>query len=71
MGLLWAFPLMFPLLLAVQESCSRIGAITGQGLASVLKEHYSKTALYSAVGLVVAANTLGVMLTECRDSTGS
>ncbi len=60
MGLLWAFPLMFPLLLAVQESCSRIGAITGQGLASVLKEHYSKTALYSAVGLVVAANTLNI-----------
>jgi Mn2+/Fe2+ NRAMP family transporter len=33
-GLLWAFPLMFPLLLAVQESCARIGAITGKGLAS-------------------------------------
>ena len=38
-GLLWAFPLMFPLLLAVQESCARIGAITGKGLAANLKEH--------------------------------
>src|SRR5690349_13367636 len=25
-GLLWLFPVMFPLLLAVQESCARIGA---------------------------------------------
>jgi Mn2+/Fe2+ NRAMP family transporter len=33
-GLLWAFPIMYPLLLAVQESCSRIGAVTGKGLAA-------------------------------------
>src|SRR4051812_42099885 len=38
-SLLWAFPLMYPLLLAVQESCSRIGAITGKGLAAVIKEN--------------------------------
>ena len=25
-GLLWTFPLMLPLLIAVQESCARIGA---------------------------------------------
>lgn len=60
LGLLWAFPLMFPLLLAVQESCSRIGAVTGKGLAAVIKGHYSQTVLAVSVGLVVVANTLNI-----------
>ncbi|MBP9801050.1 MAG: divalent metal cation transporter [Candidatus Moranbacteria bacterium] len=59
-GLLWVFPFVYPLLLAVQESCSRIGAITGMGLAAVIKEHYSKKLLYVSVGLVVVANTLNI-----------
>ncbi|MEI6650568.1 MAG: divalent metal cation transporter [Candidatus Moraniibacteriota bacterium] len=60
LGLLWAFPLMYPFLLAVQESCSRIGAITGKGLAAVIKEHYSRKLLYMSVGLVVVANTINI-----------
>lgn len=59
-GLLWAFPIMYPMLLAVQESCARIGAITGKGLATNLKENYSKKVLYSAVFLVVLANTINI-----------
>ena len=59
-GLLWAFPFMYPLLRAVQESCARIGAITGRGLAANLKEHYSKPVLFGAVALVVVANTLNI-----------
>jgi len=59
-GLLWAFPLMYPLLLAVQESCSRIGAITGKGLATVIKENYTKKLLYMSVVLVVVANTINI-----------
>ncbi|MGB3023523.1 MAG: divalent metal cation transporter [Candidatus Saccharimonadales bacterium] len=59
-GLLWAFPVMYPLLLAVQESCARIGAITGKGLAANLKEHYSKKVLVAAVLLVVVANTINI-----------
>lgn len=60
LGLLWIFPFMYPILLAVQESCSRIGAITGTGLAAVIKEHYSRKLLYLSVGLVVVANTLNI-----------
>jgi NRAMP (natural resistance-associated macrophage protein)-like metal ion transporter len=60
LGLLWAFPLMYPLLLAVQESCARIGAITGKGLAAVIKENYSKKLLYASVFLVVIANTINI-----------
>jgi NRAMP (natural resistance-associated macrophage protein)-like metal ion transporter len=59
-GLLWLFPIMFPLLLAVQESCARIGAVSGHGLAALLKRYYSKKILYSAVILVVVANTVNI-----------
>src|SRR5664279_425745 len=58
LGLLWAFPFMYPLLLAVQESCARIGAITGKGLAAVIKDNYSKKLLYMSVVLVVVANAV-------------
>lgn len=60
LGFLWSFPVMYPLLLAIQESCARIGAVTGRGLAALLKEHYSKKLLYVAVFLVVVANTVNI-----------
>ena len=59
-GFLWIFPIMYPLLLAVQESCSRIGAVTGKGLASVIKSNYSKKLLFMSVILVVVANTINI-----------
>jgi NRAMP (natural resistance-associated macrophage protein)-like metal ion transporter len=60
LGFLWVFPVMYPLLLAVQESCSRIGAVTGKGLAAVIKANYSKKLLYMSVFLVVVANTINI-----------
>ncbi|HEY8993008.1 MAG TPA: divalent metal cation transporter [Candidatus Microsaccharimonas sp.] len=60
LGLLWIFPLMYPLLLAVQESCARIGTVTGKGLAAVIKDHYSKKLLYVSVFLVLLANTINI-----------
>lgn len=59
-SLLWAFPFMLPLLVAVQESCSRIGAITGKGLAAVIRDNYNKKLLYMAVALVVVANSINI-----------
>jgi NRAMP (natural resistance-associated macrophage protein)-like metal ion transporter len=59
-SLLWAFPIMYPMLLAVQEACSRIGAVTGRGLAAVLKDNYSKKLLYLAVLMVVLANVVNI-----------
>lgn len=59
-GFLWVFPIMYPLLLAVQESCSRIGAVTGKGLAAVIKENYNRKLLYMSVILVVVANTINI-----------
>ena len=59
-GLLWAIPAMFPLLVAVQESCARIGAVTGKGLAAVIKEHYSRKVLVILVVIVTIANTINI-----------
>jgi NRAMP (natural resistance-associated macrophage protein)-like metal ion transporter len=59
-GFLWTFTVMYPILLAVQESCSRIGAVTGKGLATIIKENYSKKLLLMSVLLVVVANTINI-----------
>src|ERR1035438_5260688 len=52
-GQLWTVIAMLPLMVAVQEACARIGAVTGHGLSTVIKTNYSKKVLYAAVLLVV------------------
>ena len=59
-GQLWTALYQVPLLLAVQEACGRIGAVTGKGLAGVIKQHYSRTILVIVVLLVVIANTINI-----------
>lgn len=59
-GQLWSMAWLFPLMVAVQESCARIGAVNGKGLAAVIKQHYSKKVLFFVVGLVLIANTINI-----------
>lgn len=59
-GMLWTALYQIPLLVAVQEACGRIGAVTGKGLAGVIRERYSRTILFGVVGLVVVANTINI-----------
>lgn len=59
-GQLWTALYQLPLIIAIQESCARIGAVTGKGLAGVVKEHYSKKILATVVLLVVAANIINI-----------
>ena len=59
-GQLWTALFMLPLMTAVQEACGRIGAVTGRGIAGVLKLHYPKWLLYSVVLLVAFANTINI-----------
>ncbi|MDR3472377.1 MAG: divalent metal cation transporter [Devosia sp.] len=59
-GQLWTALYQIPLLLAVQEACGRIGAVTGKGLAGVIKDHYSRKILIGVVLLVVVANTINI-----------
>lgn len=51
---------MLPFQIAVQEACARIGAVTGKGLAAVVREHYGKLVLYALVSLVLIANTINI-----------
>ncbi|MBV9227878.1 MAG: divalent metal cation transporter, partial [Chloroflexi bacterium] len=55
-GQLWTALFMLPFLISVQEACARIGAVTGKGIAAVVREHFSKTVLYIVVLLVLIAN---------------
>lgn len=56
----WTMLFTLPLMTAVQEACMRVGAVTGKGLAAVIRENYSKKVLYPIVGLVVLANTFNI-----------
>lgn len=39
---------------------ARIGAVTGKGIAAVIKKHYTKKVLYGVVILVFVANTINI-----------
>jgi len=57
---LWTIIFMLPLVTAVQEASARIGAVTGQGIAAVIKKYYSKKVLFLAVFLILIANTINI-----------
>lgn len=59
-GQLWTALYMLPFMIATQEACARIGAVTGKGIAAVIREHYSKKILYTVVILVLVANTINI-----------
>ena len=59
-GQLWTALLVLPMLIAVQEACARIGAVTGKGISAVVKERYSKQVLYGMLALIVVANTINL-----------
>ncbi len=56
----WVLWFTLPMQVAVQEACARIGAVSGKGLATIIREHYSRPVLFFAVGLTVAANLLNI-----------
>lgn len=57
---LWVAAWTYPFMVAIQEICGRIGMVTGRGLASVLREHYSRRVLFVAVALLMVANIVNV-----------
>jgi NRAMP (natural resistance-associated macrophage protein)-like metal ion transporter len=57
---LWTALITFPFMAAVQNICSRLGQVSGSGLAGILKDHYPRWVLYPAVALVVVANVVNV-----------
>jgi NRAMP (natural resistance-associated macrophage protein)-like metal ion transporter len=52
--------LSFPLMAAIQLMCARLGMVTGQGLASVIRNRYPRWVLWLACSLVIAANVFNI-----------
>ncbi len=59
-GQLWTAVFMLPFLIAVQGACARIGAVTGGGLATIIKKRFGKKILYPIVFLLFIANTINI-----------
>lgn len=57
---LWTALFSFPFMSVIQEMCGRIGMVTGKGLSGVIRIHYAKPVLYSAVLLLLIANTINI-----------
>ncbi|HEV2271262.1 MAG TPA: divalent metal cation transporter [Steroidobacteraceae bacterium] len=59
-GLGWTLVLTYPLMVAIQAICARIGRTTGRGIAGNLREYYPSWTLHVIVGLLCAANILNI-----------
>lgn len=60
-SLLWTAFLTFPLMVAIQEMCARIGVVTEKGLAGNIKTTYkNKLFLYTLGALIIIANTINI-----------
>ena len=59
-SLLWTALFSFPLMTAVQMMCARLGMVTGQGLAGVIRLNYSRWVLWGACAVLVTANTVNI-----------
>ena len=57
---LWTALFSFPLMTAVQIMCARLGMVTGEGLAGVIRRQYPRWVLWSACALLVIANTVNI-----------
>ena len=59
-GLLWILVFELPLLSAIQEACGRLGAVTGKGIAALVRENYPRPVLLGVTVLIAVANTINV-----------
>jgi NRAMP (natural resistance-associated macrophage protein)-like metal ion transporter len=57
---LWTAIFSFPLMVAVQLMCARLGMVTGRGLAGVVRRRYPRSVLWSACALLTVANVFNI-----------
>jgi NRAMP (natural resistance-associated macrophage protein)-like metal ion transporter len=58
--LLWSLAAVAPMAAAVQEAAARLGLLSGKGLATLIRERFSRPVLYVAVMLTLVANTFNI-----------
>jgi NRAMP (natural resistance-associated macrophage protein)-like metal ion transporter len=59
-GLLWTVVLTWPMMVAVQSLCARVGRVTGHGLAGNMVRIFPRPVVYVLVGMLLAANTINI-----------
>jgi len=59
-GLGWTLILSYPLMVAIQAICARIGRTTGLGIAGNLRKHYPAWILRVIVALLFSANVINI-----------
>jgi NRAMP (natural resistance-associated macrophage protein)-like metal ion transporter len=57
---LWTALFSFPLMVAVQLMCARLGLVAGEGLAAVIRRRYPRWVLWGACALLTVANTVNI-----------
>lgn len=57
---LWTALFTFHLMSAVQIMCARLGMVTGQGLATIIRRQYPRWVLWSACALLLIANIINI-----------
>src|SRR6201999_2934447 len=55
-GLGWTLIITYPLMVAIQAICARIGRTTGRGIAANLRDQYPNWILQAIVALLFLAN---------------
>src|SRR5208282_2685653 len=55
-SMMWLMLFSWPLMIAIQEICARIGRVTGVGIAANMRKHYPAPLLYGIVSLLCLAN---------------
>ena len=60
MAIIWMAAWLLPVMIAVQETCARIGIVTNKGLAGVLTKKYPKGIVVFLVSLLVIANVINI-----------
>jgi Mn2+/Fe2+ NRAMP family transporter len=59
-GMAWLVLVLYPMMIAVQEMCARVGLVTGSGLAAVIKQKYSARIVFPITILLLIANTINI-----------
>ena len=57
---LWIALLTFPLMVAIQLMCARLGMVTGRGLAAAVRMYYPRWVLWGACSILVVANIINI-----------
>src|SRR5215213_9592049 len=55
---LWTAPVTFPMMVAVVYLSAKLGQVTGKGLFDVIRDHYPRWVLQSALIAVIIGNTI-------------